>query len=153
MFSSVPHPMQLIAGQFLSDDEYVDMFLDKSRILLHESYKIATEALGEMNIPFVRAKAGVFVYCDFSSLLRDDSFENEDELGKIFVEYGRVVLTPGRSQRDDKAGRFRLCYAFVSPEVLRIGMVRLGRICQLIREVGWDAIYNTLEEKKVQIMS
>lgn len=140
MFSSVSHPMQAIVGELLSDDDFVDAFLDRSRILLRQSYEIVTRALDEVNVPYVPAEAGIFLYCDFSGLLRDDSFESEDELGRVFEEYGRVVLTPGRSQRDSKAGRFRICYAFVSTEVLGIGMMRIVRICKHIQSEGWDCI-------------
>ena len=143
MFSSVSHPMQAIVGELLSDDGFVDAFLDRSRVLLRQSYEIVTKALDEINVPYVQAEAGIFLYCDFSGLLRDDSFESEDELGKVFEEYGRVVLTPGRSQRDSKAGRFRICYAFVSTEVLGISMMRIVRICKHIQDEGWDCIKNT----------
>lgn len=146
LFSSVSHPMQAIVADLLSDDEYVDEFLDHARRMLKGSYNIVTEALNEMNIPFVPAQAGIFVYCDFSSLLRENSFDGESELAKLFEDEARIVMTPGHCQKDSKAGHFRICYAFVTPEVLKIGMSRLRTVCMCIQEYGWDNIESIVKE-------
>lgn len=150
MLSLVSHPMQAIIGELLSDDKYIDIFLDKSRVLLRQSLEIVTNTLDEMSIPYIQAEAGILVYCDFSSLLRDDSFESESELGKLFEDYGRVVMTPGHSQRDNKPGRFRICYAYVTPEVLRVAMSRLSRICKVIRDEEWNmSMLTTLGNEQI----
>lgn len=140
MFSGVSHPMQAIIAELLSDDEFIDHFLFKNRSLLRSSYEIVTKGLDEMEVPFVPAQAGIFVYCDFSSLLCEKSFEGEDKLASLFEDYARIVMTPGCSQREDKPGFFRICYAFVTPEVLRIAVSRLQMICELLREHGWENI-------------
>jgi aspartate/methionine/tyrosine aminotransferase len=149
MFSQVSHPMQAIVAELLSDDEYIDHFLDTSRSLLKGSYEIITRALGEMGIPFVPAKAGIFVYCDFSSLLRVDNFDGEDELARLFENYARIVMTPGSSQRDDKPGRFRICYAFVSVEVLKVAVLRLTYVASMLKEHGWENINKHIDDSTV----
>jgi 1-aminocyclopropane-1-carboxylate synthase len=53
-------------------------------------------------------------------------------------EYARVVLTPGGTQHDPKPGMFRICYAWVSVEVLQIAMERLSRLVAKIRRMDWD---------------
>jgi Aspartate/tyrosine/aromatic aminotransferase len=125
VFSSVSQPMQSVIAALLQDDEFMDDFLDHSRKLLRTSYRIVVEALREMNIPFVEAQAGMFVYCDFSSWLPMHSFEGEAMLGRFFQDNVRIIMTPGECQRDDKPGMFRICYAWVTPNVLRIAMDRL----------------------------
>ena len=146
MFASVSHPMQSIVADLLSDDKYIDQFLDKSRSLLKASYDIVTSELDTMEIPFIAAKACIFVYVDFSSLLRVNSFQGESELATLFEDYARIVMTPGCAQHDDKPGRFRICYAFVTPEVLTIAMVRLASVCRLLRQHGWGDIRNHIDE-------
>lgn len=140
MFSGVGGPMQAIVAKLLSDDDYIDKFLHTSRELLRASYDKVTQGLEEINIPFVPAQAGIFVYCDFSSLLRVNTFEGEDELAELFEQHARIVMTPGSSQNDNKPGFFRICYAFVTPEVLTIGITRLQSICRLLKETGWENI-------------
>lgn len=55
----------------------------------------------------------------------------------------RIVLTPGESQRDTTPGMFRICYAWVSPEVLEIAMERLSRLVVKIRRMDWDDLNNS----------
>ena len=65
IFSGVSHPMQMIVAETLTDNEFVDNFLDRSREELVRAYKICTEKLDEMLVPYVVPEAGMFVYADF----------------------------------------------------------------------------------------
>ena len=149
IFSSVSHPIQAITANLLSDDAYVDEFLDKSSSLLMQSYNLVTDTLDAINIPFVSAEACIFVYCDFSSLLRENTFEGEDELSALLFDYAKLVLTPGKSQRDDRPGFFRICYAYVSREVLEIALSRLAMVVKLLREHGWEEFTNKVDKESV----
>jgi aspartate/methionine/tyrosine aminotransferase len=136
IFSSVSQPMQGVIAALLDDEEFVDTVLDRSRILLKASYQIVTDALREMDIPYVEAHAGIFVYCDFSSWLPSQSFQGEGILERFFQEQVRIVMTPGESQRDNKPGMFRICYAWVSPNVLTIAMNRLKLVASDFKNKG-----------------
>jgi len=138
IFSSVSHPMQAVVASLLDDEEFIDDFLENSRTLLKASKRIVTNALDEMDIPYVKAHAGIFLYCDLSSLLPEKSFEGEAQLAKLMQEEARVVMTPGESQRDEKPGMFRICYAWVTPEVLQLAMERLKLVASDIRSSGWE---------------
>jgi hypothetical protein len=54
----------------------------------------------------------------------------------------KIVMTPGESQREMKPGMYRICYAWVSPDVLSIGMERLSRLVAKLRRMDWDDIVN-----------
>jgi aspartate/methionine/tyrosine aminotransferase len=140
IFSSVSHPMQAVVANLLDDEEFIDEFLENSRTLLKSSKCIVINALDEMDIPYVKAQAGIFLYCDFSSLLPPDekSFEGEAQLAKLIQEEARVVMTPGECQRDENPGMFRICYAWVTPEVLQLAMERLKLVASDIRSNGWE---------------
>ena len=71
-------------------------------------------------------------------LLPEKTLAREEELTALIVKYARVVLTPGESQRERMPGMYRICYAWVSPEVLSIGMDRLSRLVAKIRRMDWD---------------
>lgn len=145
IFSCVSQPVQMMTAELLTDDAFVDSFLDESRDRLRNSYQICTSKLEEMVIPFVPAEAGLFVYVDFSSLLPAKTFECEAQLSDLFLEHAKLVLTPGSSQRDASPGMFRICYAWVSVEVLELAMERLSRLVVKIRKMEWDDLNaNTL---------
>lgn len=114
-FSCISHPIQAVVAEILSDEQFIDGFLETSRNLLRSSYSIITAALTNMKVPFVPAKAGIFVYCDFSSLLPVQSFEGEERFAALVEEGARVVMTPGQSQRDSKPGMFRYVATTISP--------------------------------------
>lgn len=145
IFSAVSHPMQAVLAELLDDEEYIDTFLNTSKELLKSSYKIVTEAMDEMNIPYVTAKACIFVYCDFSSLLPEQTFEGEARFASLVQDGARIVLTPGHSQRDAKPGMFRICYAWVGVDVLRVAMDRLRLVASDIKSGGWED--NNFEQK------
>jgi aspartate/methionine/tyrosine aminotransferase len=136
VFSCVSGPIQYLVSELLTDDIFVDNFLDESRRRLLYSYNICTRKLDEMVLPFVPAEAGMFVYVDFSSLLPAPTFEWEEKLSELMYQV-RVVLTPGESQHDSTPGMFRICYAWVSPEILEIAMERLSRLVAKLRRMEW----------------
>jgi aspartate/methionine/tyrosine aminotransferase len=138
IFSGVSHPIQLVVSELLTDDDFVDLYLDESRARLKQSYLICIEKLEEMVLPFVPVEAGQFVYVDFSSLLPEKTMEWEQKLSQLLIDHGRVILTPGESQRERMPGMFRICYAWVTPDVLKIGMERLSRIVGKIRRMDWS---------------
>jgi aspartate/methionine/tyrosine aminotransferase len=138
VFSGVSHPIQMVISELLTDDDFVDMYLDESRERLKQSYLICIEKLEEMVLPFVPVEAGQFVYVDFSSLLPEKTMAWEQKLCQLLIDHGRMILTPGESQRERMPGMFRICYAWVSPDVLKIGMERLSRIVGKIRRMDWS---------------
>jgi 1-aminocyclopropane-1-carboxylate synthase len=120
IFAGVSHPIQMTMSELLTDDDFVDLYLDESRARLNQSYIICIEKIEEMVLPFVPAEAGQFIYMDLSSLLPEKTFEWERRLCQLFVDYARLILTPGECQRERMPGMIRLCYAWVTPDVLKV---------------------------------
>mmetsp|Transcript_7691 Transcript_7691/g.19102 ORF Transcript_7691/g.19102 Transcript_7691/m.19102 type:complete len:311 (+) Transcript_7691:710-1642(+) len=138
IFSGVSHPMQMVVQELLMDDNFIYGFLDNSRQRIRYSYKLCIARLDEMVIPYVPAKAGIFVYADFSSLLPDQTFGGEAKFSSLLLDAARIIMTPGQAQHDRKPGMFRICYAFVTPEILEMAMQRLDKIVGKIRRWHWD---------------
>ncbi len=132
--------MQLIAAEIMSDDGFMDTFLNDARTQLIWSYRLCVSKLEEMVVPYVPATAGLFVYVDFSSLLPQQTFEGERAFAALIQNVARIVMTPGESQRDCKPGMFRLCYAWVTFDVLKIAMERLSYMVLQIRRHSWQGI-------------
>ena len=138
IFTAVSGPIQYLVAELLTDDEFSDSFLDESRDRIHQSYLICTNKLQEMVVPFIPAEAGLFVYVDLSSLLPEKTFACEERLSKLMLDHARIVLTPGESQRDTNPGMFRICYTWVSPEVLELAMERMSKLVGKLRRMDWD---------------
>jgi aspartate/methionine/tyrosine aminotransferase len=138
IFSCVSGPIQYLISELLTDDAFVDHFLDESRARIVDNYQICVNKLQEMVIPYIQAEAGLFVYVDFSSLLPEKTFAMEERLSELMFHHARLVLTPGESQRDTIPGMFRICYAWVTPEVLIIAMERLSRLVAKLRRMDWS---------------
>lgn len=138
IFSSVSHPMQMILSEILTDDNFIYHFLDSAREKIRYSYYFCTKRLDDMVIPYVKAKAGIFVYADFSALLPSPTAEGEAQFASLLLDAAHLIMTPGQSQKDLKPGMFRICYCFVSLDVLEIAMNRLDRLVGKIRRWHWD---------------
>ncbi len=131
--------MQIIIQDLLTDDNFTYGFLEQSRQRTRCNYELCASRLDQMVIPYTPVKAGIFVYADFSSLLPEQTANGEARFSKLLVDAARIVMTPGQAQLDRKPGMFRICYAFVPPEVLQIAMQRLDKIVAKIRRCqDWD---------------
>ncbi|CAB9517417.1 Probable inactive 1-aminocyclopropane-1-carboxylate synthase-like protein 2 [Seminavis robusta] len=138
IFSCVSGPIQYVVSELLTDDAFIDQFLEESQERLRRSYEICVLKLEEMVVPFVPAEAGLFVYVDFSSLLPQKTFEWERKLSELMFTHARIVLTPGETMKERTPGNFRICYAWVSCEVLEIAMERLSRLIGKVRRMDWS---------------
>ena len=135
IFTGVSNPVQALATDVMNNkDGWVDTFLDESRTRLRRSYQICTTMLDGLGIPYVEAQAGLFMYIDLSSLLPEKTFEEEAKLCDLVADKAKIVLTPGESQRENRPGMFRICYAWVSVEVLQIAMDRLGKVLKSVQD-------------------
>lgn len=137
LFSCVPFPMQLITMDLLKDHEFLVQFLEHSRQNIVHSKAVCTEKLQQLSLPYVEAEAGIFLYVNFASLLPPDcTFDHEAKFAWLMENTARLVMTPGQSQRDHRPGWFRICYAWVSVEVLNIAMCRIEFVVNYLRTIG-----------------
>jgi len=138
-FTGASGPVQnLVADAIFLDDAFVDSYLTDSLKRLQHSYAWCTRTLSQLQLPFVPAQAGIFVYANLSSLLPEPTHVGEYALSQALFHYARLILTPGEAQHDPQPGWFRICYAWVPPEVLQVAMDRLARLATTIQAGGWD---------------
>ena len=146
IFSLVSHPMQAMMAEVLRDDDFVYRFIETNRQRIRRSYEMCSSRLDEMVIPHTRATSGIFVYADFSSLLPEQSPEGEARFTELLLDAAKIIMTPGQAQHDLRPGMYRICYTFVSPELLDVALARLDRLVSKIRRCHWDNLdTNTLK--------
>jgi aspartate/methionine/tyrosine aminotransferase len=118
---------QHLLGELISDDEWVDGYVESMREQLGRAYRRVTAALDRGGISFVPADAGVFVLLDLRRFLDASTWEAEQNLWQRILDETHVNLTPGAACHVGEPGFFRLCYAGLPTSTVMIGIDRLVR--------------------------
>ncbi len=116
---------QFLLGQVISDDAWVDAYLQENREVLGDAYRQVIAMLGEAGISFVPADAGFFVLCDLRRHLEAPTWDAEHALWKRLLEKANVNLTPGWACQTREPGFLRLCFAGVPTKTVLIGLRRI----------------------------
>mmetsp|Transcript_6064 Transcript_6064/g.19123 ORF Transcript_6064/g.19123 Transcript_6064/m.19123 type:complete len:492 (+) Transcript_6064:224-1699(+) len=128
VFSAVPGVCQAMVEDVLADDGFCDDYLRANATALRVSCAICCRVLDELRLPYFAPGAGMFLWCDLSSLLPafvngdDDPQKAERKLYDALRGDLKLVLTPGEAQHAADPGRFRICFAFVERNVLEVGL-------------------------------
>lgn len=83
--------------------------------------------LTELDIPFLRSTAGLFVWMDFSQFLPTQGNDDERERSlylELLKDYG-LLFTPGRSMKNERPGFFRCVFTAASDQEFDLGVERL----------------------------
>jgi len=135
-FCAVPGPLQCALVDVLEDENFMDTFLRMKTKRLSDQWKLLSaeliEPLKKINPKFtdrevVRADAGIFMFLNLSMFFDDK--ESESEFWYRMYDDAKVVLTPGNDCAMPIEGFFRICYASVSPEILKVACQRIVKAC------------------------
>lgn len=125
---------QWLIQEVISDKKFVKQYVKSNQNRLTRSYKIATQMLDKINVPYVHSRGSLFVWLDLSELLQVNSAENEYNLWRsLYDEYG-VLLTPGTGFGHSKRGQFRLVHSFLQEKVLTKAMKQIKKFVVAKRE-------------------
>ena len=125
MFGCVPGVCQAMVTELLSDDAFCDDYLRANTVALRLSCAACTAMMDSLALPYYVPDAGMFLWCDLSSLLDEKSWAAEARLYDQLRTEIRVVLTPGEAQHAAAPGWFRICYAFVGRDVLDAALSKI----------------------------
>ena len=120
----VSNLMQEMAAGILSDKVWIDNYLQELKIRLKLSHDTLKTALEELGIISVYGNAAIFSFVDFSSLLKEKTFDDEKKLHQELVDIG-ILFTPGEACHCQLPGYFRICYAWVPYSTLLEAIRRL----------------------------
>lgn len=142
VFTCVPGPCQALVADMLGDDAFCDAYLEENSAALAAGCAAVTAALDKLDLPYLLPNYGIYIWCDFSSLLpafaggRTDAaalFAAEARLNDLFVTDLKLVLTPGDAQHAPEPGWFRICFAFVEAPVLAVALGKLAAYVEASR--------------------
>lgn len=127
-FSMIPNPIQAACAEILSDDAWVDSFLNFNRAELRRSYDVLTAALDGQGVTYMPGGASMFLWLDLrEALSAAPTWEEERALFHRMHGHG-ILLTPGRDCFAEEPGFFRACWAASSPEAHATAAERIASV-------------------------
>ncbi|KAF6223285.1 hypothetical protein HO133_000127 [Letharia lupina] len=109
-------------SSILSDGTFLQEYLIKITARLTEAYNLCTSILRGMNVPYLPANSGPFLWINLSGFLEHKTIESERDLAWQMIKAG-VWLATGEAYRSEEPGWFRLTFA-VSETEIRMGLER-----------------------------
>jgi aspartate/methionine/tyrosine aminotransferase len=91
--------------------------------------------LDEMQIPYLSATAGLFVWMDFTEFLPEHGTADERERAcylELLHDFG-LLFTPGRSMKNERPGFFRCVFTAATDDEFALGLERLRNYVQTKR--------------------
>jgi 1-aminocyclopropane-1-carboxylate synthase len=113
-FHTVSTHTQKYIGNLLSNNNYLDSFIEKNNKRIKQNFE---RLKSELKFDILTVDSGIFCMINLKSLLSTNTFEAELELfNNIFNEY-KVSITPGQFFSCNSPGWFRACYAMNSDAI------------------------------------
>ncbi|CAH9069014.1 unnamed protein product [Cuscuta europaea] len=144
-FGLVSTQTQHMIASMLSDEEFVGKFIHESSERLRKRHRDFTTGLSEFGIDTLKSNAGLFVWMDLRRLLREQTFEAELELWKVIIDEVKLNVSPGVSFHCAEAGWFRVCFANIDDETMRVALMRIWKF--LLQKKGVEAEVGSTKKK------
>ena len=124
-FGLVSSQTQFLLTNMLSDKKFTSKYIEENRKRLKSRKEMLVSGLSGAGIECLNSKACLFCWVDMRHLLSSDTFEAEKELSKrILFEVG-LNISPGSSCHCSEPGWFRMCFANMSQETLKVAITRI----------------------------
>ncbi|KAK4400894.1 1-aminocyclopropane-1-carboxylate synthase [Sesamum angolense] len=130
-FGLVSTQTQHLIASMLSDDVFVDKFLSESVKRLGTRHGFLSRGLAQVGIGSLKSNAGLYCWMDLRRLLKEPTFEAEMELWRVIVNEVKLNVSPGASFHCSEPGWFRVCFANMDDETMRVA---LGRIHKFVAQ-------------------
>ncbi|XP_031124950.1 1-aminocyclopropane-1-carboxylate synthase-like [Ipomoea triloba] len=124
-FGLVSTQTQHLMAAMLSDERFVDRFIQESAERLGRRHGAFTRGLAQVGIGTLKSNAGLFLWMDLRRLLREPTFEAELELWRIIVHDVKLNVSPGCSFHCAEPGWFRVCFANMDDDTVRVALKRI----------------------------
>ncbi|GMH22683.1 hypothetical protein Nepgr_024526 [Nepenthes gracilis] len=124
-FGLVSTQTQYLIASMLSDDEFVEKYIYECRMRLAARYKAFTWGLCQMGIHCLNSNAGLFVWMDLRHLLSKPTIEAETKLWTRIINEVKLNVSPGSSFHCLEPGWFRVCFANIDDETMKLTLRRI----------------------------
>ncbi|XVF59209.1 hypothetical protein PTKIN_Ptkin07bG0256800 [Pterospermum kingtungense] len=135
-FSLVSSQTQYLLSAMLSDKKFTKEYLSKNHKRLQKRQSKLVSGLEKAGISCLENNAGLFCWVDMRHLLSSNTFEAEMELWKKIVYDVKLNISPGSSCHCTEPGWFRVCFANMSEDTLKLAMQRLKSFVSTISTIN-----------------
>ena len=126
-FGLVSTQTQRLIANMLSDDNFIDQYVSESRKRLAARHGVFTRGLMQVRVGNLQGNAGLFFWMDLRRLLKDSTVDAEMELWRVIINEVKLNVSPGSSFHCSEPGWFRVCYANMDNETMRIALRRIKK--------------------------
>lgn len=124
-FGLISSQTQYLLSAMLGDKKFTKNYLAENLKRLKKRQNKLVSGLQKAGISCLESNAGLFCWVDMRHLLHSNTFEAEMELWKKIVYQVGLNISPGSSCHCTEPGWFRVCFANMSEETLKLAMKRL----------------------------
>ncbi|GER57420.1 1-aminocyclopropane-1-carboxylate synthase [Striga asiatica] len=124
-FGLVSSQTQHLLASMLSDDEFTNKFMLENTRRLANRHEMFTKGLEEVGITCLESNAGLFCWMDLRHLLKEPTFEGEMGLWRVIISEVKLNVSPGMSFHCHEPGWFRVCFANMDDETLKVALTRI----------------------------
>nr|AAC15777.1 ACC synthase [Nicotiana glutinosa] len=124
-FGLVSTQTQFLIASMLSDEIFVENFIAKSSVRLSQRHGFFTKGLAQVGISSLKSNSGLFFWMDLRRLLKESTFEAELDLWHIIINEVKLNVSPGVSFHCSEPGWFRVCFANMDDETMRVALRRI----------------------------
>ncbi|KAJ0096419.1 hypothetical protein Patl1_28458 [Pistacia atlantica] len=142
-FGLVSSQTQYLLSAMLSDKKFTKNYISENQKRLKQRHKKLVSGLEKAGISCLKSNAGLFCWVDMRHLLSSNTFEAEIELWKKIVYDVKLNISPGSSCHCTEPGWFRVCFANMSEETLKLSMQRLKAFVDSTTKTNHQSIENS----------
>ncbi|KAI3449219.1 hypothetical protein Pfo_005884 [Paulownia fortunei] len=124
-FGLVSSQTQHLLASMLSDEEFADKFLSGSKKRLASRHDSFTKGLEAVGIKCLESNAGLFSWMDLRPLLKEPTFEGEMKMWRVIINDVKLNVSPGSSFHCHEPGWFRVCFANMDDETMKVALRRI----------------------------
>ncbi|CAI8599381.1 unnamed protein product [Vicia faba] len=124
-FGLISSQTQYLLAKLLGDKKFTFDYMEVNKTRLKKQKEIIESGLKNAGIQCLKSNAGLFCWVDMKHLLSYATFEAEKELWKMILYRVGLNISPGSSCHCSEPGWFRICFANMSQETLKVAMRRI----------------------------
>ncbi|XP_059642624.1 1-aminocyclopropane-1-carboxylate synthase-like [Cornus florida] len=124
-FGLVSTQTQRLIASMLLDDHFVETFIVESAERLSKRHETFTKGLAQVGIGSLNSNAGLFFWMDLRRLLQEPTVEAEMKLWRVIINEVKLNVSPGSSFHCSEPGWFRVCFANMDDETMKVSLRRI----------------------------
>ncbi|KAL3737597.1 hypothetical protein ACJRO7_019178 [Eucalyptus globulus] len=124
-FGLVSSQSQHLLASMLSDEVFIEKFLEENSRRLGKRHSRVVEGLKQEGINCLEGNAGLFLWMDLRHLLKEPTPDAEMELWRVIIKDVKLNVSPGSSFHCPEPGFFRVCFANMDDHTVEVALQRI----------------------------